>query len=137
MRSALTQERVVAWVSGFFGALALLLSALGLYGVTAYAVARRRTEIGVRVALGATSVNVITLLLSRVLAVVLAGLAIGVPIALWTGKLVGSLLYGVEARDTGTIAAAALTLGAVAIVASLTAAFRATRIEPAEVLRQR
>ena len=136
LRSALTQERVVAWVSGFFGALALLLSALGLYGVTAYAVARRRTEIGVRVALGATSVNVITLLLSRVLAVVLAGLAIGVPIALWTGKLVGSLLYGVEARDTGTIAAAAITLGAVAIVASLTAASRATRIDPAEVLRQ-
>ena len=135
VRSALTQERLVAWVSAFFGALALLLSSLGLYGVTTYAVARRRIEIGVRVALGATPANVVTLLLSRVLAVVLAGLAIGVPIALWTSKLVGSLLYGVEARDPGTIAAAALTLGAVAIVASLMAAFRATRIEPAEVLR--
>ena len=99
VRSALTQERLVAWVSAFFGALALLLSSLGLYGVTTYAVARRRTEIGVRVALGATTVNVVTLLLSRVLAVVLAGLAIGVPIALWTRQLVGSLLYGVEARD--------------------------------------
>jgi putative ABC transport system permease protein len=74
--------------------------------------------------------------LSRVLAVVVAGLAIGVPIALWTGKFVGALLYGVEARDPGTIATAALTLGAVAIVASLTAAFRATQIDPADVLRQ-
>jgi ABC-type antimicrobial peptide transport system permease subunit len=136
VRSALTQERLVAWVSAFFGALALLLSSLGLYGVTAYAVARRRTEIGVRVALGATPANVITLLLSRVLAVVLAGLAIGVPTALWTSKLVGSLLYGVEARDPGTIGGAALTLGVVAIVASLTAASRATQIEPAAVLRQ-
>ena len=135
VRSALTQERLVAWVSAFFGALALLLSSLGLYGVTTYAVTRRRIEIGVRVALGATPANVVTLLLSRVLAVVLAGLAIGVPIALWTSKLVGSLLYGVEARDPGTIAAAALTLGAVTIVASLMATFRATRIEPAEVLR--
>ena len=136
VHAALTQERMVAWVSGFFGGLALLLSALGLYGMTAYAVTRRRTEIGVRVALGATPANVIRLVLTRILAGVLAGLAIGIPIALWTGKLVAALLYGVAARDPGTIGLAALTLAAVAVIASLTAAFRATLIEPAEVLRQ-
>ncbi len=136
VRSALTQERLVAWVSAFFGALALLLSSLGLYGVTACAVTRRRTEIGVRVALGATPAKVIGLLLSRVFVIVLAGLAVGIPIALWTGKLVGALLYGVQPGDPSTIAAAAATLAAVAIVASLIAALRATRIEPAEVLRE-
>ena len=136
VRAALTQERLVAWVSGFFGGLALLLSSLGLYGVTAYAVTRRRTEIGVRVALGATPANVIALLLSRVFVVVLAGVAVGIPVALWTGKLVAALLYGVDARSIGTIAAAALTLGSVALAASLTAAFRGARIEPAEVLRE-
>ena len=93
-------------------------------------------EIGVRVALGATPANVIALLLSRVFVVVLAGLAVGIPVARWTGTLVAALLYGVDARSPGTIAAAALTLGGVAIAASLTAAVRATRIEPAEVLRE-
>jgi predicted permease len=136
VRASLTQERMVAWVSGFFGVLALLLSSLGLYGVTAYAVTRRRREIGVRVALGATPASVILLLLTRVFVVVLAGLAVGVPVALWTGRLVAALLYGVDSRNLATIGVAGLTLCSVAIVASLIAAFRATRIEPAEVLRQ-
>jgi putative ABC transport system permease protein len=135
VRATFTQERLVAAVSGFFAALALLLSGLGLHGISAYTVARRRTEIGIRLALGATPTRIVALILSRFLLIVCAGILIGVVGALWAASLMASLLHGVGSKDSATIAAAALVLAAVAAISTLTGALRATRIEPAEVLR--
>src|SRR5206468_7745625 len=100
--ASLTQERVVAMLSGFFGALALLLAALGLYGVTAYAVERRRTEIGIRIALGAAPGSVVRLVLGRVLPLIAAGIAIGAGVGAWAAQFVASLLYGPEPRAPAT-----------------------------------
>ena len=136
VHATFTQERLVAAVSGFFAALALLLSGLGLYGISAHTVARRRTEIGIRLALGATPKGIVALILSRFLLVVCAGLLTGVMGALWSASLIASLLHGVGSRDVPTIVAAGLVLAAVAAISTLTGALRATRIEPAEVLRQ-
>jgi putative ABC transport system permease protein len=135
IRASLIQERLVALVGGFFGALALLLAALGLYGVTAYSVSRRRTEIGIRIALGAAPGGVVRLVLRRVAALVAIGVAIGTGASLWAAKFVESLLYGIDPRDKVTLAVAAVTLAVVGIVAGWMPAYRATRIHPAEVLR--
>ena len=97
--ASLTQERVVAMLAGFFGALALLLAALGLYGVTSYAVSRRRTEIGIRMALGAAPGGVVRLVLSRVTLLVGIGVLVGGGISVWASKFVATLLYGLEPRD--------------------------------------
>ena len=96
LRATVIQERLVALMSGFFGALAMLLAALGVYGVTAYAVGRRRAEIAVRMALGASPGDVVRLVLGRVAALILAGAAIGVAVSLWAARFVGPLLFGVE-----------------------------------------
>jgi putative ABC transport system permease protein len=135
IRASLIQERLVALVGGFFGALALLLAALGLYGVTAYSVSRRRTEIGIRIALGAAPGGVVRLVLRRVAALVAIGVAIGTGASLWAAKFVESLVYGIDSRDKATLAGAAITLAVVGIVAGWLPAYRATRIHPAEVLR--
>jgi predicted permease len=134
--AALAQDRLVAMLSGFFGGLALLLAALGLYGVTAYAVARRRTEIGIRMALGAAPAGVVRLVLSRVSTLVGAGVAAGAAISLAASTLLGSLLYGVEPRDPLTLGGAALTLAVVGGLAAWLPAYRASRVDPAEVLRE-
>ncbi len=136
VRGTFIQERLVAAVSGFFAALALLLSGLGLYGVTAYAVARRRTEIGIRLALGATPSRVVTIIVSRFLAIVAVGLLIGMAGALWASTLIASLLHGVGPRDPSTLAAAAAILAGIAAISTVAGALRATSIEPAEVLRR-
>ena len=133
--ASLTQERVVALLSGFFGALALLLAGLGLYGVTAYAVSRRRTEIGIRMALGATQPGVVRLVLARVAMLVGIGVVVGTAVSLWASQFVASLLYGLEPRDPATIAGAAAVLGTVGAVAGWLPAHRASRIDAAEVLR--
>ena len=124
---SLAQDRLVALLSGFFGALALLLAALGLYGVTAYAVARRRTEIGIRMALGASTCDVERLVLARVAQLVSAGVIVGAAIRLWASTLVASLLYGLAPRDPVTLAGAAVTLTAVAALAGWLPAYRAPR----------
>src|SRR6202040_1827889 len=90
--ASLIQERVVATLSGLFGALALLLAGIGLYGVAAYAVARRRTEIGIRMALGAAPAGVVRLVLSRVSSLVGVGVIVGAGISLWASQFVASLL---------------------------------------------
>jgi predicted permease len=136
VNGALTQERLVALLSGFFGALALLLAALGLYGVTAYAVNRRRPELGVRMALGADPVGVVRLVLGRLAWVVGLGLAIGGLATWWAARLAGSLLYGVQPRDPVTFAGAAAVLIAVGALAGWLPARRAARIDPVEVLRE-
>jgi ABC-type antimicrobial peptide transport system permease subunit len=136
VNAALTRERVVAMLAGFFGALALLLSAIGLYGISSYAVARRRLELGIRLALGATPASVTRLVISRVSVLVGLGLIIGVSLAMWASTFVAPLLYGLEPGDPLTIAGAAVVLAAVGGLASSPAAVRAALIDPAETLRQ-
>jgi predicted permease len=136
VNGALAQERVVALLSGFFGLLALLLAAIGLYGVTSYAVSRRRTEIGIRMALGADATGVVRLVLRRVALLVAAGIVVGAGISLWAAKFVGTLLFGLEARDPLTLIGASAVLACVGALAGWLPARRAARIDPAEVLRQ-
>jgi predicted permease len=136
VNSALTQERIVAMLSGFFGALALLLSALGLYGVTSYAVSRRRTEIGIRMALGAAPAGVIRLVLRRVVMLVGLGVVLGSAVSLWAAHLVSTLLFGLQPRDPMTLAGSIAVLGAIGAIAGWLPARRASRIDPARVLRE-
>jgi putative ABC transport system permease protein len=132
---ALARERVVAMLSAFFGGLALLLAGLGLYGVTSYAVNRRRIEIGIRMALGADAAGVVRLVLSRVTLLVGIGLLVGAGVSVWAARFVETLLYGLEPRDPATLVGAALVLGTVGAAAGWLPAYRASRIDPAEVLR--
>jgi ABC-type antimicrobial peptide transport system permease subunit len=133
--ASLTQERLLARLSTFFGGLALLLASLGLYGVTSYSVNRRRGEIGIRMALGADGTDVVRMVLSRVAALVAAGIAIGTGASVWASRFVASFLYGFERSDPATFVAAALVLSAVAALAGWVPARRASRIDPAGVLR--
>jgi predicted permease len=136
VRDAMAQDRIVAELSGFFGGLALLLAGLGLYGVTSYAVTRRRAELGIRMALGAAPGGVIRLVLSRVTLLVAVGVVVGGGIAVWASKFATALLYGVEPRDPATLVGAAVTLAAVGALAGWLPAYRASRIDPAEILRE-
>ena len=135
INASLAQERVVAMLSGFFGGLALLLASLGLYGVTAYAVARRRSEIGIRMALGAAPSSVVRLVLGRVTMLVAIGVIVGTGISLWATRFVAALLYGLEPRDPITLVGSAVILATVGAIAGWLPAYRASRIDPAEVLR--
>jgi hypothetical protein len=135
LNASLAQERMVAWLSGFFGALALLLAGLGLYGVTSYAVSRQRTEIAIRLALGAPGGGVVRLVLSRVALLVGLGIAAGACVSLWVSRFDATLLYGLDARDAVTLAGAALILAAVGAIAGWLPAHRASRIDPLEILR--
>jgi ABC-type antimicrobial peptide transport system permease subunit len=117
----LTQDRLIASLSVFGGALALLLAAVGLYGVTAYTVACRRAEFGLRIALGSTPARVVRLVLWQTLRPVAVGLVIGSALGAWAGKLVDSLLYGVTPRDPLVMITAVLAVVAVALVAAWTA----------------
>jgi putative ABC transport system permease protein len=132
---SLAQERVVAILSGFFAVLALLLAGLGLYGVVSYVVSLRRTEIGIRLALGAAPAGVIRLILRRVSFVVGAGILLGTAASVWLSQFVAPLLYGLQPRDPATLLSAALTLASVGALAAWVPASRASRIDPAEVLR--
>jgi putative ABC transport system permease protein len=138
VRAATVQERVIAMLSAFFGGLALLLAALGLYGVMSYAVSRRRTEIGIRMALGAGPAGAVRLILLRVAALVGLGIAAGLVLALWSAKFMAgsSLIFGLTPRDPITLASAAVVLGAVGAMAGYLPARRASRIDPARVLRE-
>jgi putative ABC transport system permease protein len=133
---SLAQDRLVAALAGFFGALALLLAGLGLYGVTAYAVAQRRAEIGIRMALGAQPAGVIRLVLSRVAWLVALGVMIGVSVSAWASRFVASLVYGLAPRDPATLIGATVTLATIATLAGWLPAYRASRVDPAEVLRE-
>jgi putative ABC transport system permease protein len=136
VNAALIQERIVAMLSGFFGGLALLLAGLGLYGVTSYAVGRRRSEIGIRMALGAAPSSVVRMVLSRVAVLVGLGVAIGSAISYWVSPLVSTLLYRVPARDLTTLLGAAAILSAIGAIAGAVPARRAAVIDPARVLRE-
>ena len=138
VRAATVQERVVAMLSGFFGGLALLLAGLGLYGVMSYAVSRRRTEIGIRMALGAAPASAVRLVLTRAAVLVGLGVAIGGGLSLWAARFVAAsgLLFGLPPRDPMTLVTAALVLGAIGALAGYLPARRASRIDPARVLRE-
>jgi ABC-type antimicrobial peptide transport system permease subunit len=129
------QERLITRLTGLFGLLALALASVGLYGITAYSVARRTSEIGLRMALGADRGKVLALILSKALVLVAIGLAIGIPVALLGGRLMRSQLYGVHAYDPLTMIAAVLLLSAFAALAGFIPARRAASIEPMQALR--
>ena len=136
VNSALIQERLLAMLSGFFALLALLLAGLGLYGVTAYAVTRRRVEMCIRMALGSTPGGVIALVLRRVAWLVGLGVVIGGAGSYWATSLVSSLMWGIEPRDIGTLAAAVAVLATVGVIAAWLPARRASRLDPGAVLRE-
>ena len=129
------QERAVASLAGLFGIVALLLAAIGLYGVTAYAVAQRTQEIGIRMALGADRVKVVQLIMSGASRRVLAGLALGLPLAIGAGRLISAQLYRVSSWDPLALAVAAIALAASASIAAMIPARRAASISPMSALR--
>jgi predicted permease len=131
----LVTERLTALLSGLFGSLALVLAGVGIFGVTAYAATRRRAEIGIRIALGASTGRVVRAMLQRIVFLVGAGIAIGGAVSYWASRLVAALLFGLEPRDPATFAGAAIVLAAVALLAGWLPARRAARIDPAIVLR--
>jgi ABC-type antimicrobial peptide transport system permease subunit len=135
VNDSLVQERLIARVSGSFAVLTLLLAALGLYGVLAYAVVGRRTEIGIRIALGAGRNSIIRLVLGRVFVPVALGVVIGAVVSLWASSFVASLLYEVRPRDPATFGGAVVILAGVAFVAGWLPARRAARIDPMRILR--
>jgi len=135
LNDSLAQERLVAALSGFFGALAVLLACIGLYGVMSYTAVRRTNEIGIRLALGATRAGVRAMVLREVLLLVGIGIAIGVPATLAATHYISSLLFGVSAADPLTIVIAALLMTAVAALAGFLPALRASRVDPMVALR--
>lgn len=128
-------QRLIARLTSLFGALSLVLAAIGLYGVTAYNAGSRTNEIGVRMALGADRRDVVALVLWGALPLIAGGLAIGLPLTLAAGRLLGSQLYGMNPYDPLVTCLAALTLGFTALVACLIPALRASGISPFEALR--
>ncbi|MGZ4875809.1 MAG: ABC transporter permease [Candidatus Angelobacter sp.] len=129
------QERAVASLAGLFGIVALLLAAVGLYGVTAYTVAQRTQEIGIRMALGADRVNVVQMVLAGASKRVLGGLLLGVPLAIGAGRLISAQLYGVSSWDPMALGMAAAALAISAFFAAVIPARRAASISPMKALR--
>ncbi len=132
---SLTIERSLALLSGLFSGLSLLLAAIGLYGVTSYEVTRRRIEIGIRMALGATRGRVVREVLSRVLILVGSGVVIGAGASVWASQFVTALLYGLKSRDPLTLVGAIVVLFAVGVSAGWLPARRAARLDPMVALR--
>ena len=132
----LAQQRILGALSGFFGLLALVLSAIGLYGVLAYNVTQRTGEIGVRMALGADRTNILRLIFGETVIVVGAGIVAGLVITLTAAKLIRTVLYGVNATDAQSIALAVLVLGVVALAAAFIPMRKAMRVDPMTALRE-
>ena len=136
LQATVTQERLIALVSAFFGGLALLLAAVGLYGIVAHAVRIRQSEIGLRIALGAGPASILRLVFERVGVLIAAGLALGMAGSLWAARLVEALLFDLEPRDPMTFGGAAAVLVTVGVLATWLPARRAARLDPVTVLRE-
>jgi predicted permease len=133
---SLARERLLATLSGFFGALAVLLAMIGLYGVTSYGVMRRRNEIGIRIALGAQQSSVLRMVLSEIAMLIGIGLVVGSGATIGVTRFLSSFLYGVKANDPWTLSLAAALLTAVAGLAGFLPARRASRLDPMNALRE-
>jgi predicted permease len=136
VEATVTQERLIAMLSVFFGGLALLLAAVGLYGIVAHAVRVRQTEIGLRMSLGAAPSSIVRLVFQRVGVLLAGGLALGLAGSLWAARFVESLLFDVKARDLVTFASSAAVLVAVGALAAWLPARRAARLDPVTALRE-
>jgi predicted permease len=133
--SQFSQQRMIARLTSFFGLLSLVLAALGLYGVTAYNAGRRIGEIGLRMALGAGRGQVVAMVMGGALGLILFGLLIGLPLAIFGGRFLGAELYGMSPYNATVIVVSVLSLGLSALLACLIPAWRASRISPMEALR--
>jgi predicted permease len=136
VNESLARERLLATLSGFFGALALLLATIGLYGVVSYNMTRRRNEIGIRMALGAQQSRVLSTVLGEVAILIGIGLAIGLAATIAATRFIAGFLYGVKANDPWTLCLAAAMLALVAILAGFLPAHRASRLDPMDALRE-
>jgi len=135
IRESLVQDELMATLCGFFGALAVLLAAIGLYGVISYTVAQRTNEIGIRMALGAKRSGVLRLILGEVSVLIVIGIVVGAGLTLAGSKAASSLLFGLKAYDPLTLAAAVILLAAIGFAASFVPARRASRLDPMVALR--
>jgi putative ABC transport system permease protein len=129
------RERLLALLSGYFGIFALLLGAVGIYGVTAHSVSRRRTELGIRMAIGASGPALVRAVIGRLLMLCAAGIMAGCLIAFWAGEFVRALLFDTTPRDPLSVLGSVLALILAAVAATWIPARRATRLDPADVLR--
>jgi ABC-type antimicrobial peptide transport system permease subunit len=136
VRDSLLRERLMATLSGFFGMLAGLIATIGLYGVMSYMVARRRNEIGIRMALGADRRQVVRMVMREAGVLLAGGLVVGAVMAVAAARTATTLLFGLEPGDPLTLVMAAITLAGVAMLASYLPALRASRLEPTEALRE-
>jgi putative ABC transport system permease protein len=130
VRVSVSQERLLAMLSGAFGALALVLAALGLYGVTSYSVSQRRAEIGIRMALGAQRRDVLRLVMGESMTLVVIGVGLGLAAAVAASRLVVTLVFGLAATDAVTMLTAMTALIVVSALAGYLPARRAARVDP-------
>jgi putative ABC transport system permease protein len=135
VRDSLLRDRLMSWLSGFFGVLAGLISGVGLYGIMAYATARRSNEIAIRLALGASRRDVVQLMLGQASRLLAIGLVLGAVAAIAAGRAVAALLFGIGSHDAATFLAASALLAAIGLAAAYVPTARAARISPLEGLR--
>ena len=135
LNDSLRGERAMAILSGAFGSLAALLATLGLYGVMSYMIARRRKEIGIRMALGADRRRVVQLVLKEAILLLVIGLAMGVALSLWAAQVAEKLLFGVQPRDAVSLGGAVILLSAIAMLAGYIPARRAAADDPMSAVR--
>jgi ABC-type antimicrobial peptide transport system permease subunit len=136
INDGLVAQRLMAMLTGFFGALAALVAVVGVYGMVAYGVERRRRELGVRVALGASRWRLITMVLRQVATILAVGLGIGTVLAAVAARSAQTLFFEVRPQDPWVLGGAAAILAAAALAASFVPAHRASRVSPLEALRQ-
>jgi ABC-type antimicrobial peptide transport system permease subunit len=126
----------MATLAGFFGFLAAILAMIGLYGVISYMVARRKNEIGIRIALGANGQNILSMIMREATTLLIAGLAVGTLLALLTASAAKALIFGIQPNDPITLLASVIVLAAIAILASFLPAKRASTLNPIQALRE-
>jgi putative ABC transport system permease protein len=136
VNNSISQERLLAALSGFFGGLAVLLATIGVYGVLSYSVAQRRKEIGIRMALGAQKTTILRLVLRDIGVVLLSGCCAGTLLALAMTKFLAALLFGVEPHDLASLALCITLLATTGLIAAYLPARRASRLDPMPVLRE-